>query len=82
MSGVFPHSAYLSRLRGSVGRLRRPFLKKNEAELRLSHAIACGGWGKSIHEHTGRKRPHPNPPPQAGEGAHCRFVIEIGKPDN
>jgi hypothetical protein len=37
---------YLSRLRGSIGRLRRPFLEKNaEAELRLWRSQSAAGGG-------------------------------------
>ena len=67
-------SVHLSRLRGSTGRLRRPFLQKNaEAKLRLWRSPERGGWGKSL-DWLRRPllgwHPHPNPPPQAGEGAH------------
>src|SRR5687768_927189 len=67
-------SVHLSRLRGSIGRLRRPFLKKNaEAKLRLWRSPERGGWGNSLNwRRRSREHPHPNPPPQAGEGAHRR----------
>src|SRR5258705_6379560 len=40
---------YLSRLRGSIGRLGRPSLERRnaEAKLRLWRAIERGGWGLS-----------------------------------
>jgi len=34
--------------------------------------------GGCLRESDRRESPHPNPPPQAGEGAHCRYVVEIG----
>src|SRR5216684_8657532 len=38
--------SYLSRLRGSIGRLRRPFLEKNaEAKLRLRRSKGAAGGG-------------------------------------
>jgi hypothetical protein len=35
-----------------------------------------GGWGKAypLEPRVVRKRPHPNPPPQAGEGACLRCL--------
>src|SRR5579872_165397 len=48
-------SLHLSRLRGEV----------------ISHRKMRYGWGLSPYEECdARRHPHPNPPPQAGEGAH------------
>jgi len=61
---------HLSRLRGSIGRLRRPFLEKNaEAELRLWRSAAQlrararrVGEVYPLHQRILRKHPHPNLP--------------------
>src|ERR1700676_2698994 len=53
----------LSRLRGSIGRRRRPSLDKNaEAELRLWRSLERGGGGKvyPFGQYHLRKHPHPN----------------------
>jgi hypothetical protein len=75
---------YLSRLRGSIGRLRRPFLERNaEAELRLWRSQArrvgaCSNGSASFWH------PHPRPSPASGRGgapvlsarfSSCRYRV-------
>src|ERR1700726_2040420 len=60
----------LPRLRGSTGRLRRPFLDKNaEAKLRLWRSQERGGWGNCQHQALAfAERPPPRPSPASGRG--------------
>ncbi|QAU38696.1 hypothetical protein XH86_14200 [Bradyrhizobium guangdongense] len=56
-------------MRGGVGRLRRPFSLKHRGKASAAakrRVGALSSWGLS---HCG-DTPLPNPPPQAGEGAH------------
>ena len=64
---------HLSRLRGSIGRLRRPFLDENaEVELRLWRSKSAAGRGILSTCAGACGFPHPSPPPQARERVKIR----------
>src|ERR1700687_6174352 len=75
---IDPTIAYLSRLRGSIGRLWRPSLERRTPKRSFGYGArqsAAGGGNLSTRHLLLGWHPDPNPPPQAGEGAQQRKAL-------